>query len=294
MEPSRKTCRSVVVDTLTKAIPEPVKHFSKKHLEPICKKVTAFTKQHVLPSTASYIKGKVLPLSDPPGWVEQKTLNDHEIEQLTALISYSQKQLDALDSHTDASVLSLRKPKKVKIKKKYLNENERAQREKIIQKSKEKLELAKAYSAHLDTRWKSEILARLAGHVGWMTAAAIGASPLVSLGASLIGDLVPEDLANLISDVDPANLVPSPTTFAVTQCVQALAIGIHLRGARRLPNMSLKKISITEARKRILYAIASVIYLLAIRQVYLSVCPDSSTAFICTILPGRHPNVTQS
>lgn len=294
MEPSRKTCRSIVASTLAKAIPGSVKRFSKKHLGPVCQKVTAFTKQHILPSTASYIKAKVLPFSEPPDLADQRKRNDHEITQLRAVISYSQRQLDALDGQPGANVLpaNLRKPRKVKIKKKYINESERVQREKIIQKFEEKLELAKAYSGHLDTRWNSEIIARLAGHVGWITAAVIGASPLIPAGLSLIGDFVPEDLASLIPDIDPANLVPSPTTFAVTQCVQALAIGMHLKGARRLPNMTLKKISITQVRTRILYAIASVIYLLAIRQVYLNTCSDSSNALFCKILPGRNPNVS--
>lgn len=297
MDPSRKTCSSVVASSVATVIPEPVKRFSKKHLGPVCQKVAVFTRQYILPSTASYVKTKVLPFSDPPGWAGKKALNDREIEHLTAVISYSQKQLESLDGHSEANIvpIHLRKSRKVKAyKKKSLKENERTQLEKVIQKFEERLELAKAYRSHLNARWNSEILSRLAGYVGGITAAVIGSSPLIPTGLSLIENLVSKDLTNLIKDVDPANFIPSPTTFAISQCIQVLAIGMHLKGAHRLQNARLKKISVTEARNRILCSIAAMIYLFAMRQIYLSTCTDSSTDLICKILPGRNPNVSDN
>ncbi|MBA3815238.1 MAG: hypothetical protein H0X29_01705 [Parachlamydiaceae bacterium] len=289
MEPShgtQRTCFTRVAATAKAAVPEAVKNFYYTRLAPVCQVVNTLAEQRLIPAVANSIKAKILPFSSPPGWEDKKKLNDRQIVRLTIFINHLQTQIDAVNRGeikklpTNRQIL---RSNHSSTKAKYNNkETELAKLEQIIVEFKSKLEIAKREDQYLNTSWRSAIVSRFAGHAGTAVTAIAFSSPILALGISLSTDFIPENLIDFL---------PNPTAFAVTQCVQIAAIGMHVKGARDLKNDATKKKETIEAGKRTVMLIASVTYMVAARALYLTSCSidpsQDKPNFFCKLLPGN-------
>lgn len=232
---SERSCTGILKSYTTDKIPQTVKDGAGRVYQKCISNPTSmlvnFTSQHVIPNlypralathTTNWLRAKINPFSNPPGWTEEKEEAQKKIERLKKMKAHAEGKLN----HSLPKPLivggnfRVKHPTQSKSKKIHNQDIER--RRDVAHILKKGLDNAEQLDDHLEKTRISIIAGRLAGYAG--TIVHMGVTAVCPAAAFVPG-------TSIIAD-----LFPKPTAFVADKLLTAAVVRSQVNNAARLPD----------------------------------------------------------